>query len=138
MRIRIALVALAAAAVTGLSGCTYFGTNWHQWAPEARGSVQALSDTFDIPAFTYVGHDPDSTHASDFMLPGGGHNAYWVNRGWELAHFAQTFHTKLKVHYIVFRQTIWNTERASEGWRPMANRGNWTQNHMDHVHISYY
>jgi hypothetical protein len=131
----------AAGVIAGTSGCTAWNVNWNQWSQPPRSSVQLLGDGFDIKPFTYVGHDPVSYKAADFMLPDNGvngENSYWVQRGWQLAHYAQANHTKLDVHYIVFRQHIWNVERASEGWRLMANRGDWTQNHMNHVHISFY
>lgn len=43
---------------------------------------------------------------------------------------------RVGVAYIIWRQRIWSPDRASEGWRPMADRGSATQNHMDHVHLS--
>ena len=33
------------------------------------------------------------------------------------------------------RQQIWTPERASEGWRYVADRGSATANHYDHVHV---
>lgn len=139
---RLAATGLAAGAVLFSSvGCTNWvakGLNPNQWsAGQTRNSVVALGDQFDIRPFTYVGHDPCSYKAADFMLPGGGHNAYWVQRGWQLAHYAWANRTKLGVHYIVYRQSIINVDRAAEGWRLMANRGSWTANHMDHVHVSF-
>lgn len=41
------------------------------------------------------------------------------------------------VKYIIFKQKIWNSERNDAGWRKMSDRGSPTQNHMDHVHISF-
>ncbi|HRO95082.1 hypothetical protein [Citricoccus sp.] len=37
---------------------------------------------------------------------------------------------------VIWQQRIWTTQRASEGWRVMADRGSITQNHFDHCHIS--
>ena len=138
MRIRLALVGTAVAASVALSGCTYWNVNFNQWAPEARPAVIALGDAFDIKPMTYIGHDPDSFHASDFMLPGGGYSTYWINKGYALANCAVANHVKLKVHYVVYRQHIWNVERANEGWRLMEDRGSRTQNHYDHVHVTYW
>ena len=47
-------------------------------------------------------------------------------------------HKQLGVRYIIWRQRIWNVERASEGWRSMSDRGNPTANHYDHLHVSTY
>lgn len=133
----IALPVAGAALAAALSSCTFWNVNYNQWTSHARPAVIQLGNTFGLKPFTYPGHDPNSSHASDFMLPDGGHSAYWVNKGWQLAHYAQNNAARLGVHYIVYRQHIWNVQRAGEGWRPMPNRGSWTQNHMDHVHISY-
>lgn len=53
-----------------------------------------------------------------------------------LAAYAKAHHGELGVQYIVWRQHIWNIARDDEGWRAMPDRGNPTDNHMDHVHIS--
>lgn len=41
------------------------------------------------------------------------------------------------VHYIIWKQRIWNRDRAAEGWRAMPDRGSITANHYDHVHVSF-
>ena len=41
------------------------------------------------------------------------------------------------ISYIIFNQHIWSVARSSEGWRFMADRGSDTQNHKDHVHVSF-
>lgn len=135
----VALPVAGAALIASLASCTYWKVNFNQWqAGQTRNSVVVLGNAFDIKPFTYPGHDPASYKAADFMLPDGGHSAYWVNKGWALANHARANAGKLHVHYIVYRQKIWNVQRAGEGWRPMANRGGWTANHYDHVHISFY
>lgn len=42
-----------------------------------------------------------------------------------------------KIKYVIWRQRIWNVEQGATAWRMMEDRGNPTQNHMDHVHASY-
>ena len=44
---------------------------------------------------------------------------------------------RLRVKWIIWRQRIISQERASEGWRHMADRGSATQNHYDHVHVFF-
>jgi hypothetical protein len=46
-----------------------------------------------------------------------------------------TVHPNL-ITYVIYRQRIWNVSQGDTAWRPMADRGSPTQNHMDHVHIS--
>ena len=42
----------------------------------------------------------------------------------------------LGVTEVIWEQKIWTTQRASEGWRWMSNRGSATANHYDHVHVT--
>ena len=46
--------------------------------------------------------------------------------------------TSLDINYVVWRQQIWNIQRAGEGWRFMADRGDDSANHINHVHISVF
>lgn len=80
--------------------------------------------------------DPDGHPAglaADFMVP---LNAQGRARGDALATYAMSNAAALKVDYILWRQRIWSTTRAAEGWRPMEDRGSATENHEDHVHIN--
>ncbi|EEQ30456.1 hypothetical protein McanCB56680_003836 [Microsporum canis] len=47
----------------------------------------------------------------------------------------------LNLKYVIWGQRIWNPSIDSECpwtlWRPMEDRGSITQNHWDHVHVSY-
>lgn len=43
---------------------------------------------------------------------------------------------RLGIMYIIWNQKIWSTYYPELGWRKMENRGSWTANHKDHVHIS--
>lgn len=56
--------------------------------------------------------------------------------GQALADYVQAHAERLGVSYVIWAQRIWNIARASEGGRPMADRGSPTANHMDHVHVS--
>ncbi|MEL4359258.1 MULTISPECIES: SH3 domain-containing protein [unclassified Luteococcus] len=81
--------------------------------------------------------DPGSDHhtgrAVDVMLPN-----YRSNQalGWEIANQMRSRADELGITYVIFQQKIWSVARDGEGWRPMADRGNDTQNHIDHVHVS--
>lgn len=58
-------------------------------------------------------------------------------RGTSLAEYARANARRLGVKYVIWRQRIWSVARSGEGWRPMEDRGSPTQNHMDHVHVSF-
>ena len=57
--------------------------------------------------------------------------------GWRIAEWTRKNADDLGIQYVIFDQKIWNTSRDGEGWRPMENRGSDTENHLDHVHVSY-
>lgn len=61
-----------------------------------------------------------------------------VAYGDQIAAWVKAHRKELGVQYIMWRQHIWNVERANEGWRSFADRGNPTANHMDHVHVTTY
>lgn len=58
-----------------------------------------------------------------------------------VAAYFQRHATRFGIRYIIWQQRIWNagvdnTTTPPSAWRMMADRGNPTDNHMDHVHIS--
>lgn len=57
--------------------------------------------------------------------------------GWQTAEWVRQHADKLGVTYVIWDQKIWNSARDGEGWRPMEDRGSDTENHLDHVHVSY-
>jgi hypothetical protein len=61
-----------------------------------------------------------------------------VAYGDQIAAWVRARHEQLGVRYIIWRQHIWNVERAGDGWRPLRDRGNPTANHLDHVHVTTY
>ncbi len=78
--------------------------------------------------------------ACDFMLSTGGvlPAAAGVERGDNIAAWAQANASRLGIMYIIYRQRMWDIRMASSGWVPMADRGGITANHFDHVHISVF
>ena len=66
--------------------------------------------------------------AIDVMISG--------DRAWEIAKWLRENAKSLGVIEVIHAQKIWTTQRASEGWRSMSDRGSATANHYDHVHIS--
>jgi hypothetical protein len=78
--------------------------------------------------------------ACDFMLSTGGvmPAAGSVQKGYDIAAWAQANAARLGIMYIIYRQRIWDVRMTSSGWVPMENRGSITANHYDHVHISVF
>ncbi|KAL8880182.1 MAG: hypothetical protein Q9198_002356 [Flavoplaca austrocitrina] len=77
--------------------------------------------------------------ANDFMCTSGGgvRNDAGTANGLAIRNWVQANAASLNVKYIIWGQQIWSPARASEGWRNMEDRGSITQNHWDHVHVSY-
>ncbi|MGI5167416.1 pilus assembly protein TadG-related protein [Spirillospora sp. CA-253888] len=84
----------------------------------------------------YVVGEHPLGRACDFMVSTGMPDAAQAQLGFDISNWAQTNARRYGIMYIIYRQHIWSPARASEGWRLMGDRGNLTQNHFDHVHIS--
>lgn len=107
--------------------------------PHTATVANTLGPKFDIRTIGgYRTGDADpyghtAGRALDFMIndiPGG------RSAGDQLAAYAKAHADELGVQYVVWRQHIWNIARDDEGWPAMPDRGNPTDNHMDHVHVS--
>jgi hypothetical protein len=88
----------------------------------------------NFPQITsYGGYDAHGEHSSgkaiDIMTSDSA-------LGDEIAAFLQAHASELNLYDIIWQQQIWTPERASEGWRPMEDRGSTTANLYDHVHVS--
>jgi hypothetical protein len=55
--------------------------------------------------------------------------------GQAIADWVRANASTLHVDDVIWSQHIWTTQRASEGWRMMPDRGSTTANHYDHVHV---
>jgi hypothetical protein len=92
---------------------------------------RAVCTTFpDITTYGGIRGD-GSEHASgqalDIMTSGA--------RGQQIVAWLQANYSKLGIVELIYQQQIWTTQRASEGWRPMPDRGSTTANHYDHIHV---
>lgn len=61
-----------------------------------------------------------------------------VELGTTVAMLARQHAHELGISQVIWRQHIWTTQRAGDGWRPMKDRGSATANHMNHVHVTTY
>lgn len=81
---------------------------------------------------TYGGLRGDGTHAQgralDIMVSGA--------LGDEVAAYLQANAAELGITELIWKQRIWTTQRAGDGWRSMSDRGSPTANHYDHVHVT--
>ncbi|GAB3711110.1 SH3 domain-containing protein [Mariniluteicoccus flavus] len=96
---------------------------------------QAICARFGSGVSSYIGVRPDwdvehpSGRAVDAMVSD-------ISTGQAIANYVRANAGSLGVTEVIFNQQIWTTQRASEGWRSMSDRGSATANHRDHVHIS--
>jgi hypothetical protein len=99
------------------------------FANDACAQVKACRAT------TREGHEPSADLAID-MPTGAGYGQLPTDNhvfGDRLAEFAVTNQTKYRIEYVIYRQRI----NFGDGWEPMEDRGDITQNHFDHVHVSF-
>lgn len=82
--------------------------------------------------------DHGEGRACDFMISSGSPSRSQISLGFAIANWATSNASQLGINYVIYRQRIWNIERATKGWRLMENRGSLTANHFDHVHISVF
>ena len=104
-------------------------------------NVQAFADacagSTGVTNFgTYMGHSPSAERATDVFTAIPKPRSVQVP-GDAVAEFAlrPAIWKKYGVRYIIWRQRInWNN---GDGWQLMEDRGNDTENHFDHAHVSF-
>ena len=110
--------------------------------PPVKGHVQAFADDACVvngaggcrPS-TYVGHQPSADLALDIPTSAsyGKQPTDDGAFGEKLAAWALQNQAKYRIDYVIHRQRI----NSGTGWRAMEDRGSITQNHFDHVHVSF-
>jgi uncharacterized protein (DUF736 family) len=98
--------------------------------PWVRDAARFLSCLYDEPDLIGVAHrSRDSDHprglALDLMVRG--------ERGDRIAQCALVNQEELGVDYVIWEQRV----NHGDGWERMEDRGGDTENHYDHVHISF-
>jgi hypothetical protein len=73
------------------------------------------------------GSEHSTGRALDIMVSGA--------TGVEVAAWLKANYATFGIIEIIYQQKIWTTQRSSEGWRAMADRGSTTANHYDHIHV---
>jgi hypothetical protein len=84
---------------------------------------------------TYEGHQPTAARALDTLVSDVYGSVPSDNNalGEEVAAFALAHQQEFGITYVIWRQRI----NLGSGWDPMEDRGSITQNHYDHVHVSF-
>lgn len=86
---------------------------------------------------TYNGHHPTADRALD-ILASNAYGQYPSDNyvlGDRVANFALSNWGTYRIWYVIWRQRI--NYNDGLGWQWMADRGSITQNHYDHVHVSF-
>lgn len=99
-----------------------------------QNSLRVLAAVkYSFPGMTNIGGvrpdsmpDHPSGRALDFMTSDRGY-------GDAIANLLISRAGELNIDYIIWRQRIW---MPRSGWKAMSDRGSFTANHMDHVHVS--
>ena len=104
------------------------------WDDDVEPLIRDILDTTGVHSTTYVGHDPSIGRAADLRPHSRSEGTMLAN--WLLGN-AHLNGGPLGIQYIVWQGQIFNIARAGEGVRRMVDRGNFTQNHCDHVHVSF-
>jgi hypothetical protein len=105
---------------------------YSNWASHVQDAIAAIVSALKLTGVigTYVGHSPSITHAADFMVP--------LNspQGTAIADYVFANQQALGVDYEIWLQRIRQMNPAGN-WVGMEDRGSLTQNHYDHVHVSW-
>ncbi len=112
--------------------------------PWVRPVAQEVDERWDL--YTIYGTGGSQDHALglalDFMLYTRDEQNIRTDVGNQIAALMVKDYKRLNISYVIWRQRIWNPFRDPlnspwENWRQMEDRGDPTQNHMDHVHVSF-
>jgi hypothetical protein len=105
-----------------------------------RAQVQSLAeDVCGIQGAcaisTYGGHHPSADRAVDILISDvyGQMASDGYVLGDAVADYALANMAKYRIWYVILKQRI----NYGNGWEPMEDRGSITQNHFDHVHVSF-
>lgn len=84
---------------------------------------------------TYEGHQPTASRAIDILVSDvyGERPTDDNALGDRVADFALADLTGNGITYVIWMQRI----NLGDGWKAMEDRGSITQNHFDHVHVSF-
>ncbi len=102
-----------------------------------RFANEVCRDTGACSISTYEGHSPNAQQALDILASDvyGERPTDDNALGNEVADYALARQTAAGITYVIWMQRI--NSGDGRGWRDMEDRGSITQNHYDHVHVSF-
>lgn len=100
--------------------------------------IQQFGAPYPVGCVRQSSDDHGIGKACDFMMSNNGGHPSAENKqlGQQIANYAQANADRLGVKYVIWEQRIWDSRNPGAGWKLMEDRGNPTQNHYDHVHVS--
>jgi len=116
---------------------TTLTTNGYTYRGRNAQVLHFLKSRFGANPTTYSSHSDGPTNSADLWTAGatGGRDNRNMASMNSLADYCAANTRSLGLKYVIWKQRI--NSGDSRGWRAMANRGSITQNHFDHVHITF-
>jgi len=116
---------------------TTYTTSGYTYNGNKAQVLHFLKQRFSANPTTYASHSDGPTWSADLWTSGAGagrdnRNIPSMN---QLAEYCAANTRALGLKYVIWKQRI--NSGDSRGWRHMADRGGITQNHFDHVHITF-
>ncbi|MCY9787893.1 hypothetical protein KIK06_28850 [Nocardiopsis sp. EMB25] len=118
------------------------GGGWDSTTPRMAAIrdniIMAYGAPYPVGCWRPSADDHGDGRACDFMMSSGGAMPSAENQalGDQIAQHAINNAAAWGVDYVIWRQRIW--QQSNPRWVFMNDRGDNTQNHYDHVHISSY
>ncbi|MFI6577182.1 coiled-coil domain-containing protein [Nocardiopsis sp. NPDC050513] len=118
------------------------GGGWDSTTPRMAAIrdniIMAYGAPYPVGCWRPSADDHGDGRACDFMMSSGGAMPSSENQalGDQIAQHAINNAAAWGVDYVIWRQRIW--QQSNPQWVFMNDRGDNTQNHYDHVHISSY
>ena len=118
------------------------GGGWDQTQPRMAAIrdeiIMEFGAPFPVGCYRPSADDHGDGRACDFMMSANGSAPAEADRqlGTQIADYGIANADRMGIKYIIWEQQIWQS--TSRQWTFMNDRGDLTQNHYDHVHISSY
>jgi uncharacterized protein YbdZ (MbtH family) len=114
---------------------TSYSASGYTFVGKRAQTLHFLKDRFTASATTYASHSEGALSSADLWTRGAayGNDNSGVASMNQMADYIAANRGQLGVKYVIWKQRI----NLGSGWRQMENRGSITQNHFDHVHITF-
>jgi hypothetical protein len=114
---------------------TSYTTSGYTYTGRRAQTLNFLKDRFTASGTTYASHSEGALSSCDLWTTGAafGRDNSGVAAMNQLAEYIASHRGELGVKYVIWKQRI----NQGSGWTGMNDRGSITQNHYDHVHITF-